>query len=888
MNVRSQETTWKELTSGMSESVGESIMDGLENEKVAAGFAGVAELGRVIKNYSVDAYRAVKSGQVTGNKYMKAEDVIGEKVPFVDDESCRVCKKPWDWTRRQHHCRNCGHGFCSEHLDYEDFVPAYGYVDAYPTCEECHVALRMAAYRQRVNFRNDRVDAHFDKTIVPYLHTLEDTASDKFIRGAYFTLQSAKFVPGLSQAAQAIDFFLTKGGISVTQFIAHSQFSETSALIKQLTGSLTENVPMTDLVGGMYYLSAERLMERGNNPNAEEEEHRGDDDMEPDTWNDLLTLAPHALMFSYLDKESDVQRMVTAMGHQLIFSEPIASHMQPALYLSVCENEKKAILAIRGTYNNDDILTDLMVDGTTWPPHLDFIVQTQTTGDIESDTTKEQQDTAHKSDTCMTHTGVTKSAVWMYQEVHEVLQKLHDKGYRIIITGHSLGAGCGSILAMLLYENGFTNLHCYGYGSPSVVTCDLAEKYEHLITSLVFHDDMIPRLNHQNAVAMVKDILRYGDTWRLTFTHDVVAYKYRAQEVWRPRRRSWCEQRNEMHKKLLEDHKNYDKDAGWFSKIKQFMHGDDPVTNKKPDSSPNVSRNSKLINLSSANSESESGSGIGAGDTSRDRDIVDKDAGSQTADNLIRNPLVKSTPVPDDLNTKSISAAAYSFWGSIQSSFDFGTTTTATHTLKKEAQGENINKEDSKIGECSGRITNVVYREEEADSMCSPSDPQVHTVEVASEGLLSTDSAGEQMADVIDEYEKVNEENLKIKEVERIEMLTSKKIALSTEAGNLPDLNIPGEIYHIFFVRGQYKAKKIDKFHPTLQRLELYENMFSDHLGMSYYDAIRYLSKEHSPSPPEYAVYNSRDDCTLCKTDFTWESTSDSSAQQAFDRFNCW
>ena len=54
---------------------------------------------------------------------------------------------------------------------------------------------------------------------------------------------------GVNYAANALDFFLTSGGVSTTEFIMHSQFSEASALIKQMAGTVNEKISMTDFVG---------------------------------------------------------------------------------------------------------------------------------------------------------------------------------------------------------------------------------------------------------------------------------------------------------------------------------------------------------------------------------------------------------------------------------------------------------------------------------------------------------------------------------------------------------------------------------------------------------------------------------------------------------------
>ncbi|KAI8913296.1 hypothetical protein EDD86DRAFT_200197 [Gorgonomyces haynaldii] len=86
-------------------------------------------------------------------------------------------------------------------------------------------------------------------------------------------------------------------------------------------------------------------------------------------------------------------------------------------------------------------------------------------------------------------------------------------GYKVILTGHSLGGGCAAILALLwsrpIYDNdepvefitnealGFprASIHCYCYGCPALMSAELSKASKELVTCFVFRNDIVCRLS---------------------------------------------------------------------------------------------------------------------------------------------------------------------------------------------------------------------------------------------------------------------------------------------------------------------------------------------------------------------------------------------------------
>jgi sn1-specific diacylglycerol lipase len=114
---------------------------------------------------------------------------------------------------------------------------------------------------------------------------------------------------------------------------------------------------------------------------------------------------------------------------------------------------KSVVLTIRGTFSLEDVVTDLSIRPTSlskWGEHCSF--------DGEGE---------------YCHEGMLVSAEWVLRDLekHGILDKLlltsdcRYPGYRLYVAGHSLGAGCAAILALML-KHKFPNLKCLCFGPP--------------------------------------------------------------------------------------------------------------------------------------------------------------------------------------------------------------------------------------------------------------------------------------------------------------------------------------------------------------------------------------------------------------------------------------
>eukprot|EP00850_Spirogloea_muscicola_P022930 SM000318S12232 [mRNA] locus=s318:99304:101928:- [translate_table: standard] len=105
------------------------------------------------------------------------------------------------------------------------------------------------------------------------------------------------------------------------------------------------------------------------------------------------------------------------------------------------------------------------------------------------------------------HKGVYGAARWLCDRTAECLRQTLAKvaedscgSARLVIVGHSLGAGIAAVLAMILADHARellgvdrAALSCYAFAPPRVVSLDLAMAYSGIVQGIVLQDDFWPR-----------------------------------------------------------------------------------------------------------------------------------------------------------------------------------------------------------------------------------------------------------------------------------------------------------------------------------------------------------------------------------------------------------
>lgn len=156
-------------------------------------------------------------------------------------------------------------------------------------------------------------------------------------------------------------------------------------------------------------------------------------------------------------------------------------------FVALDHKREVVLVAVRGTLSLRDVLTDLSTECEDLP--------------IEG-----------VSGTCYAHKGMSQAAGYIYKKLVNdgILNQAFTIApeYKLVITGHSLGAGTASLLAVLL-RNSFPNLRCYAFSPPGgLMSKALADYSKQFVVSVVLGKDLVPRLSIPNMEDLRRRILK--------------------------------------------------------------------------------------------------------------------------------------------------------------------------------------------------------------------------------------------------------------------------------------------------------------------------------------------------------------------------------------------
>uniref|UniRef100_A0AAQ5Y4B2 Diacylglycerol lipase-beta n=1 Tax=Amphiprion ocellaris TaxID=80972 RepID=A0AAQ5Y4B2_AMPOC len=156
-------------------------------------------------------------------------------------------------------------------------------------------------------------------------------------------------------------------------------------------------------------------------------------------------------------------------------------------YVALDHKREAVLVAVRGTLSLKDVLTDLSAECENLP--------------IEG-----------VSGACYAHKGICQAASYIYKKLVNdgILNQAFSIApeYKLVITGHSLGAGAASVLAILL-RNSFPTLQCYAFSPPGgLLSKALADYSKDFVISVVLGKDLVPRLSIPNMEDLKRRILK--------------------------------------------------------------------------------------------------------------------------------------------------------------------------------------------------------------------------------------------------------------------------------------------------------------------------------------------------------------------------------------------
>ncbi|XP_020611313.1 sn1-specific diacylglycerol lipase beta-like [Orbicella faveolata] len=154
-------------------------------------------------------------------------------------------------------------------------------------------------------------------------------------------------------------------------------------------------------------------------------------------------------------------------------------------YVAVDHDHQAVVVSIRGSLSMQDALTDL--------------------------TGQQEELNIEGVETCHAHKGILRCARYVKSvlEKRELLQSAFSRAgenYRLVIVGHSLGAGTASLLSVLL-KPAYPDLICFAYSNPSVLSAPATPYCEDFIVSVVLGKDAVPRMGVKSGDELRQDLV---------------------------------------------------------------------------------------------------------------------------------------------------------------------------------------------------------------------------------------------------------------------------------------------------------------------------------------------------------------------------------------------
>ena len=259
----------------------------------------------------------------------------------------------------------------------------------------------------------------------------------------------------------------------------------------------------------------------------------------------LIFYAPLALNFIYATSEVDMQILAAQQGWRLLYAHlsqddgtwggQVADKPASALFLNL--EQKIACFAIRGTATIHDVVTDIRAMPVQFPDsEMDGVHRIQCPSDMN-----EEGWTPVSKGQGLALCGMAGAACNLFRENIDSILLLARQGYRIRLTGHSLGGSVAALLGALIKRHfefhlpqsmseDSETLRVYSYGSPACVDAKLSDYAQSYVTNCVLHDDVIPRLTPTSIRALLKHLLYIRETWvKAHLSNDLMAITERAK-----------------------------------------------------------------------------------------------------------------------------------------------------------------------------------------------------------------------------------------------------------------------------------------------------------------------------------------------------------------------
>eukprot|EP00516_Mucochytrium_quahogii_P008065 CAMPEP_0203747622 /NCGR_PEP_ID=MMETSP0098-20131031/2716_1 /ASSEMBLY_ACC=CAM_ASM_000208 /TAXON_ID=96639 /ORGANISM=" , Strain NY0313808BC1" /LENGTH=759 /DNA_ID=CAMNT_0050636089 /DNA_START=711 /DNA_END=2990 /DNA_ORIENTATION=- len=263
----------------------------------------------------------------------------------------------------------------------------------------------------------------------------------------------------------------------------------------------------------------------------------------------------------YRDHPSEIQWVLNGDDFELVGCKTSAEKNRPAFALMASRTKKEVILAIRGTREADDLLTNADFEYEEYEFHFDAAQAKKykihrgmacaakwlLAGLIQEEKFVSHPEKKPKTTPNLPNHGENPGA-----GLGAALEAFYDAGFKVTLCGHSLGAGVSTIMALFLVDsNPNISVRVFGVGPPPCVDLELANackteefKLGHhpldgriTVHNIVNQDDLVSRLSIHQARLLAAEIKRLKPQWVPIMEQDLESYKNRVKALWPPSQR---------------------------------------------------------------------------------------------------------------------------------------------------------------------------------------------------------------------------------------------------------------------------------------------------------------------------------------------------------------
>ena len=192
----------------------------------------------------------------------------------------------------------------------------------------------------------------------------------------------------------------------------------------------------------------------------------------------ILESAQDYLRYTRAVNEPTQSKIASVAGlaeENIVLCCPNSAPFEPAFCVALDEAKKRIVLAIRGTQNFYDAVTDIQISPSEFRSGY-------------------------------VHGGFMKAADYVYKSTIDILKELKrtHEDYAIRIVGHSLGGGVATLFTLKAASE-LPGLRTVVFGAPPCVSKNLVPETKKYITAFVNGNDIVPRL----AAGSFRDVIDF-------------------------------------------------------------------------------------------------------------------------------------------------------------------------------------------------------------------------------------------------------------------------------------------------------------------------------------------------------------------------------------------